>query len=136
MPSVRITITARRSVAFFGLLAVFLSCIGIYGLMSYVVSRRTNEIGIRAALGAQKNDILKLILAEGTGLALIGVAAGLALAFLLATTISKLLYGISAHDTLAFLAVPALLLSVAVIASYIPALRATRTDAHLALRHE
>jgi putative ABC transport system permease protein len=120
----------------FAAVALVLAATGLYGVISFSVSQRSNELGIRSALGAKKIDLLKLVLIEGTGLALIGVLAGVVLAFALSTTVSKLLYGIAAHDPVAFIAVPVILLAVAILASYVPALRATGTDPAAALRYE
>lgn len=122
--------------AIFAAIAIILAATGLYGVISYSVSQRTGEMGIRAALGAQKPDLLKLVLGEGIMLAVAGVAIGLVLAYLLSATISKLLYGVEAHDALVFVLVPAILLVVAVLASYVPALRATRIDPGVALRYD
>lgn len=116
--------------------ALLLAITGLYGVISYSVSQRSNELSIRAALGAQESDLLNLVLGEGARLAAVGIAIGIAASFLLARTISKLLYGVNAHDPLTFVAIPVLLLAVALAASYVPARRATRTDPNVALRYE
>ncbi len=116
--------------------AMVLAAIGIYGLMSYAVEQQTHEIGIRMALGAGQMDVLKLILRQGMTPALIGVAAGLAIAYGLTRVLSSLLYGVKAGDPFTFAAVAGALTAVALCASYIPALRAARVDPLCALRQE
>lgn len=120
----------------FGLLALLLASIGTYGVVSYLVSQRTQEIGIRMALGAQPAGILRLILENGMAMVLVGVAAGLGLSTLLARGMASLLYGIGAFDPPSFLATAALLVAVALAACWIPAQRAARVDPVIALRHE
>jgi predicted permease len=120
----------------FGVLALALSSMGIYGVLSYLVGQRTHEIGIRIALGAQRKNVLMLILGEGTRTALIGVAIGLAAALALTRLMSSVLYGISATDPITFLAVAVILTLVALAACYIPARRAMRVDPIIALRYE
>jgi predicted permease len=120
----------------FATLALVLSSIGIYGVLSYLVGQRTHEIGIRIALGAQQRTVLMLILGEGTKTALIGVATGLAAALGLTRLMASVLYGVSATDPLTFAAVAIVLTFVALVACYIPARRAMRVDPIIALRYE
>jgi predicted permease len=120
----------------FAALALILSSIGIYGVISYLVGQRTREIGIRMALGAQREDVMKLVLGEGVKLAFVGTVIGLAAAFAVTRLMSKLLYGVSATDPLTFSAVATVLLGVALLACYIPARRAMGVDPNVALRYE
>jgi putative ABC transport system permease protein len=116
-------------------LALLLASIGIYGLLAYMVSQRSREIGLRIALGARRSDILRLILGKGFVLAAAGIVSGVFLAAFGASMMASLLYGVRPHDPAVFVAVPLLLLAVAVLASYLPAQRATKVDPMVAL-HE
>jgi predicted permease len=126
---------ARLS-GFFGLLALLLSSIGIYGVMSYSVARRTNEMGIRMALGALRGDVIRLVLRETLVLVVAGLGLGLGAALLTTTLISKMLYGLAPNDpfTIAFSIL--VLISIAALAGYLPARRAARVDPMIALRYE
>ena len=120
----------------FAAVALILAATGLYGVISFSVGQRSNELGVRAALGAQGGDLLRLVLREGLALAVVGIVIGLVLAFFLAEGLSKLLYVIEPHDPYAFIAVPLVLLLVSALASLVPALRATRTDPNRVLRYE
>jgi predicted permease len=115
-------------------LAVLLASIGIYGLLAYMVGQRSREIGLRIALGARRWDVLKPILSKGAVLAGVGIVAGMIVSAATASMMASLLYGVHPHDLLVFLAVPLLLFVVAVLASYLPARRATKVDPIFALR--
>jgi putative ABC transport system permease protein len=120
----------------FGLLALLLAAMGTYGVMSYSVSQRTREIGLRMALGARRADVLRLIVASGMAMVSVGVLAGLGLSTLLTQSMSTLLYGIGLFDAPSFLGTAALLILVALAACLIPARRASRVDPMIALRYE
>ena len=121
---------------FFGLLALLLACIGLYGVMSYDVSRRTHEIGIRMALGAQRRDVVGLVLRETMLLVVIGVIIGLCAALATTRLITNLLYGLTPNDPMTIGLAGLLLLAVAALAGYLPARRAARVDPVIALRCE
>jgi len=122
--------------AIFGLLALLLAAIGLYGVMSYAVSRRTREIGIRMALGAGSGNVLRLVMKEGLTLVTGGVAAGLIVAAAATRLLASFLYGVSPLDAITFVAIPLVLALVALFASYAPARRAARVDPMIALRYE
>ncbi len=134
------TLTNQRLVAqlstFFGLLAVILSCIGIYGLMSYVVSRRTNEIGIRMALGAARFNVGWLVMREILLLVAVGIAVGIPITLAASRMVANMLYGFRGTDPASLAAAVLLLLLVAVVAGYLPARRASKVDPMVALRYE
>jgi len=120
----------------FAALALILACVGLYGLIAYSVSQRTREMGIRIALGAQRRDLLELVMGQGARLALFGVVIGIAAALGLTRLMSTLLYGVSANDPLTFVAVAIVLTAIALVACYIPARRAMKVDPMVALRYE
>jgi predicted permease len=120
----------------FGILALLLACIGIYGIMTYTVTRRTNEIGIRFALGAQKRTILGMVLNEALWVTLIGVVVGLAVGYGLTRFLRTMLFGLKPDDPVAMISAAFLLIVVSLIAAFIPALRASRLEPMQALRHE
>jgi predicted permease len=119
-----------------GLLGLTLALVGVYGVVSFAANQRTQEIGVRMALGARPRDILRLVVGQGLVLVAIGVGLGLAAAFAVSSMLASMLFGISSRDPITFIAVPLLLGLMAVLASYIPAVRATRVDPMTALRQE
>ncbi|MFZ0641180.1 MAG: ABC transporter permease [Candidatus Acidiferrales bacterium] len=121
---------------FFGVLALVLACIGLYGLLSYEVSRRTREIGIRMALGAQQRDVLRLVVGQGIALAIVGAAVGIGVALGVTRYLKSMLYNVHASDPATIISVAILLTLIALAACYIPARRATRVDPMVALRYE
>jgi putative ABC transport system permease protein len=120
----------------FAAIALGLAAIGIYGLMSYTVSQRTHEIGIRMALGAKRGDVLRLVVRHGMMQAIVGVTLGTVGALLLTRFLSGMLYGVGVNDPTTLLSVATLLTGMAALASYVPARRATRVDPMIALRCE
>ena len=123
-------------IGLFALTALLLAGLGIYGVISYLVSERTHEIGIRLALGAQRSDILRMVVRQGLGLAIAGAAVGLVCALIVSHLMAGLLYGVRPSDPVTFVGVALLLIGVALLACYIPARRAIRVDPLVALRHD
>jgi ABC-type antimicrobial peptide transport system permease subunit len=122
--------------AAFAALAVAMSCVGIFGVTSYLIGERTREIGVRMALGARRGDVLRLVVGQGARMVFLGVLIGIAASLALTRLMSNQLYGVSASDPITFIGVAVLLLIVAVFACYIPARRATTIDPIIALRCE
>jgi len=120
----------------FGLIALSLAVVGLYGVVSFLVGRRTQEIGIRMALGAQRSNVLRMILVDGLSLATVGVVIGMVVALVAAPVMRSLLNGVSPRDPFTFIAIALILLTATFVASWIPAHRATRVDPNLALRCE
>jgi putative ABC transport system permease protein len=120
--------------AIFAGLALVLAAVGIYGVMSYSVAQQTREIGVRIALGAKRSDVLVMTVKNGLKLAAVGVLFGLVAAFVMTRVLTSLLFGVGATDPVTFMIVALVLITVATLASYIPALRATRVDPMIALR--
>lgn len=123
-------------VGFFGIMALLLAAIGVFGVMAYSVSRRTREIGVRVALGARSRDVLGMILGQGLRTILIGIAIGLAGSLLLTRTLQSMLFGVTATDPLTFAGVILILVMTALLACYLPARRAAKIDPMAALRYE
>jgi ABC-type antimicrobial peptide transport system permease subunit len=120
----------------FSIFALTLACLGIYGVIAYLVTQRYKEIGIRMALGATRANILQLILARTFKLTALGIMAGLVAAFFLTRFLSSILFGVTVHDGVTFIAVPLCLVAIALLAGYLPARRATRVDPVTSLRYE
>jgi len=120
----------------FAALALVLASLGLYGVISYFVGQRTHELGIRIALGAQRQNVMRLVLVDGLKMTVAGVVVGLLAALALTRLLSSALYGVSTRDPLTFIVITGLLISVAMLACLLPALRATRVDPLVALRHE
>jgi putative ABC transport system permease protein len=122
--------------AVLGVIALVLASVGVFGVMSYSVSERVHEIGVRMSFGAQTRDIVRMVLRSGMLLTIVGLAIGLPIAFVLARALSSVLFGVEAADPFSFLALPLLLAAVAALASYLPARRAARVDPLVALRYQ
>jgi putative ABC transport system permease protein len=127
---------AAALLTLFGLLALVLTAIGLYGVLSFSVTARTREIGIRLSQGAQSRDLLKLVVGQGMALTFVGLVIGVGASLALTRLIERLLFGVSETDPLTFVLVPLLLASVALLACWVPARRAARLDPLVALRHQ
>jgi ABC-type antimicrobial peptide transport system permease subunit len=127
---------AMMALGVFAGFALMLAIVGIYGVVSYSVAQRTNELGIRLALGASQFDVLRLVLSSGLRLSLIGIAFGIVLSFAVTRFLSSLLFGVRATDLFTFGALSILLVAVSLLACYLPARRATKVDPLVALRRE
>jgi predicted permease len=134
------TVAPRRTntvlLTVFGLAALLLAGVGVHAVLSYGVTQRTREIGVRVALGAQRGDVIRLVMGQGMALGGLGIALGLAGAYGLSRLLSSILYGVNPHDLRVFGFAPLTLAAIAIIATLVPAVRATRVDAMTALRHE
>ena len=122
--------------ALFGVIGLLLTVTGVYGLISYTVAQRTQEIGIRMALGATRQNVVRMVLRQGVALALTGAVIGLAISFVLARVIVSLLFDVEPTDLVTFSVATLVLLGAAILASYVPARRATKVDPLVALRYE
>jgi putative ABC transport system permease protein len=132
----RIITLSPSLLLYFAVLALLMASIGLYGVISYLVERRTQELGIRIALGAQSWSVLRLVLRDGLRMALAGVGVGLLAALVLTRLLAKMVYGVSTTDPATFIAISGGLILVALLACYLPARRATKVDPLVALRHE
>lgn len=127
---------SRLLIGILAAVALILAIVGLYGVLSYSVTQRTREMGIRLTLGAQRNDVVKLIVKQGMSLALIGIGIGLAAALMLTRIMTRVLFGISSTDLTTFAAITLILAAVAFLASYLPARRATKVDPMVSMRSE